>query len=97
VVQKVLVTASITHSYRGDLVVQVVAPDGQTATLSDRAGGSADDFAVAGLDITSSFAPGTPASGTWRLFVRDVALGDTGQITRFSLTITAARAASPPR
>jgi subtilisin-like proprotein convertase family protein len=67
VVQNVLVSASITHTYRGDLVVQVIAPDGQVATLSNRAGGSADDFAVAGLDITSSFAPGTPrrARGSW--------------------------------
>ncbi|HMG20330.1 MAG TPA: M36 family metallopeptidase, partial [Kofleriaceae bacterium] len=92
-IQKVVVTASIAHPYRGDLVVQVIAPDGQAATLTDRAGGSADDFAVVDLDITSSFAPGTPASGAWKLFVRDVALADTGQITGFSLTITAARAA----
>jgi subtilisin-like proprotein convertase family protein len=93
VVQKVLVTASITHTYRGDLVVQVISPDGQTVTLTDRAGGSADNFAVAGLDITSSLAAGTPASGTWKLSVRDVAIGDTGEITDFRLAITASRAA----
>ena len=96
VVQRVLVTASIAHTYRGDLVIQVIAPDGQAATLSDRAGGSADDFAVTDLDITSSFASGTSASGAWKLFVRDVAIADTGQITGFSLTITATRAAPAP-
>ena len=96
VIQKVLVTANIAHTYRGDLVVQVIAPDGQAATLSDRAGGSADNFAVTDLDITSSFAPGTSASGAWKLFVRDVAIGDTGQITGFSLTITASRGAPAP-
>lgn len=90
---KVLVTASIAHTYVGDLVIQVVAPDGQVATLSNHEHGSQDDFSVVDLDITSSFAPRTNASGTWRLRVRDDALADTGEITGFSLTITATRAA----
>jgi len=97
VIQKVVVSASITHPYRGDLVVQVITPDGQAVTLSDRAGGSADDFSVVGLDITSSFAPGTPASGAWKLLVRDTAIADSGQITGFRLTITASRAAPVQR
>jgi hypothetical protein len=91
VATKVLVTVDITHTYRGDLVIQVIAPDGQIATLADRTGGSADDFHVADLDITSSFAAGTRASGTWKLFVRDTAIQDTGEITGFSLTLTAVK------
>jgi subtilisin-like proprotein convertase family protein len=94
VMQKVLVTARITHTYRGDLLIQVIAPDGQVATLSNHAGGSADDFAVTDLDITSAFTTGTRASGTWKLFVRDDAVADTGQITAFSLTLTATRTAN---
>jgi hypothetical protein len=33
-VQKVVVNAHITHPYRGDLVVQLLAPNGQYATLA---------------------------------------------------------------
>lgn len=87
--QQVRVTATIAHTYRGDLVIQLIAPDGQVATLSDRAGGSADDFSVTDLDLTSSFTPGTRASGAWRLYVRDTAINDVGEITGFSLTINA--------
>ena len=87
--QKVLVSVDITHTYRGDLTIQLIAPSGEIATLADRAGGSADNFIVADLDVTSSFTPGSPASGPWKLFVSDTGIQDTGTINAFSLTITA--------
>jgi hypothetical protein len=86
-VSKVLVSTNITHTFRGDLVIQVVAPNGAVATLSNRAGGSADNFVATNLDITSSFT-NVSANGTWQLFVRDLARVDTGKINSFSLTIT---------
>jgi len=90
-IQKVKVSANITHTFRGDLVIQVVAPNGQTATLSNRAGGSADNFAVTDLDITSAFTAGAAATGTWQLFVRDLAKQDVGTINAFSLKITSSK------
>jgi subtilisin-like proprotein convertase family protein len=87
-ITKVLVNVGITHTFRGDLVIQVVAPNGQVATLSNRAGGSADNFTATNLDITSSFTAGSAASGTWQLFVRDLAAADVGTINSFSLAIT---------
>ena len=84
-IQKVVVNVDITHTYRGDLMIQVVAPNGQTAVLSNRQGGSADNFVATDLDITSSFRPGSAATGVWRLFVRDVARQDVGTINAFSL------------
>jgi subtilisin-like proprotein convertase family protein len=87
-VQRVVVNVDITHTYRGDLEIQVVAPSGEIATLSDRAGGSADNFIATDLDITSSFTPGSAASGTWRLRVRDLAVQDVGTINAFSVSIT---------
>jgi extracellular elastinolytic metalloproteinase len=84
---KVTVDVNITHTFRGDLVIQVVAPGGQVATLSNRAGGSADNFATTGQDITASF-PATAPTGQWRLFVRDLAAVDVGTITTFNLHIT---------
>jgi len=87
-IQKVLVDVVITHPYRGDLVIQVVAPNGQVATLSSLDGGAADNFVAEGLDISSAFRAGSRATGTWRLRVRDEAAGDVGTIDAFSLTIT---------
>jgi len=87
-ISSVTVSTAITHTFRGDLVIQVVAPNGEVATLSNRAGGSADNFSAVNLDITSLFTAGAPASGTWQLFVRDLAAVDTGTINSFSLVIT---------
>ncbi|HSR97565.1 MAG TPA: M36 family metallopeptidase [Kofleriaceae bacterium] len=89
VLQKVLVSVDITHTYRGDLTIQLIAPSGEIATLADRTGGSADNFIVADLDVTSSFTAGSSASGPWKLFVRDTGIQDTGTINAFSITITA--------
>ena len=90
-IQKVTVSTNITHTFRGDLVVQVVAPNGQIATLLNRPGSgndSADNFVATNLDITSSLTAGASATGTWQLFVRDLAARDVGTINSFSLGIT---------
>jgi serine protease len=86
-VQRVLVSVNISHTYRGDLVIQLVSPSGEIATLSDRAGGSADNFIATDLDVSTSFTPGSTASGIWKLRVRDTAVQDTGTINSFSLSI----------
>jgi subtilisin-like proprotein convertase family protein/Zn-dependent metalloprotease len=85
---KVTVDVNITHTFRGDLVIQVISPTGQTATLSNREGSSADNFVVTGLDISSSFTSTSSPSGQWRLFVRDLAAVDVGTINSFVLHIT---------
>ena len=87
---KVTVDTNITHTFRGDLVIQVVSPSGQVATLSNRQGGSADNFIVTGKDISSSFTSSASSGGTWQLFVRDLARIDTGKINSFQLHISSA-------
>jgi hypothetical protein len=87
-IQTVKVDVDITHTFRGDLVIQVIAPNGQVATLSNRAGGSADNFVATGMDITSLFSAASLTTGTWRLFVRDLAAADVGTINKFRITVT---------
>jgi len=84
---KVTVDVNITHPNRGDLVIQVISPTGQAATLSNREGGKADDFVVTGLDISATFPSTNAPSGQWRLFVRDVARRNTGTINSFAVHI----------
>ncbi|PUB31934.1 subtilisin-like proprotein convertase family protein [Promicromonospora sp. AC04] len=75
------VQVDITHTYRGDLVVRLIAPDGTTYPLLDKTGGAADDvhqtFVV---DLAAE-----PVDGTWNLRVQDTAAGDTGTLTGWSL------------
>jgi serine protease len=79
------VSANITHTYRGDLVVTLVTPSGQTAVLSNRAGGSADNLTI---NSPISGAAGLAASGNWQLLVQDRDAQDVGKLTDFSVTIT---------
>ncbi len=75
------VGVDIRHTYIGDLVVDVLAPDGTVYNLHNRSGGSADN-------ITRTYtvnAASEVANGTWRLRVRDAATQDTGTINTWSL------------
>lgn len=84
----VTVDVDITHTYVGDLVIQVISPNNQIATLSNREGGSVDNFIKSSMDISSNFTSTSSASGQWRLLVRDLAGADVGKINSFVLHIT---------
>jgi subtilisin-like proprotein convertase family protein len=75
----------ITHTFRGDLVVRLTAPGGQQFFVSNRQGGSADNIILTNLAITAF--NGTPAAGTWKLRVQDLASIDVGTIDSWSLKI----------
>ncbi|WP_144121214.1 M4 family metallopeptidase [Catellatospora sichuanensis] len=77
------VSVTIYHTYKGDLVVDLVAPDGSVYNLSNRAGGSADNI----IQTFSRNLSTEAANGTWTLRVRDAASADTGRIDTWSLTL----------
>ncbi|TDB28461.1 peptidase S8 [Stenotrophomonas sp. ATCM1_4] len=76
------VAVDISHTWKGDLKVDLVAPDGSVYVLSNYAGGSADDIKQTFNVNLSSEA----LNGTWKLRVNDKASGDTGRINRWSIT-----------
>ncbi|WP_438947978.1 S8 family peptidase [Streptomyces durbertensis] len=77
------VAVDIRHTYRGDLVVDLVAPNGNSVRLKNS---SASDN-VANLNQTYTVnASQVAANGTWRLRVTDVYRGDTGYLNAWSLT-----------
>jgi subtilisin-like proprotein convertase family protein len=76
---------NITHTFRGDLVVTLIGPDGTSFVVSNRAGGSADNLVISNQAITN-FA-GKVAAGTWTLRVQDAATADVGVINSWSLRI----------
>ncbi|HET9142760.1 M28 family peptidase [Actinophytocola sp.] len=75
------VEVNILHTFRGDLVVSVVAPDGSVDVISNRAGGSADNL-VGTFTINAA---SSAANGTWRLRVQDAAAQDVGRIDSWAL------------
>ncbi|MBL8264537.1 MAG: S8 family serine peptidase [Xanthomonadaceae bacterium] len=76
------VAVNIIHTYRGDLVVDLVAPDGSVYNLLNRSGGSADNVNQT-FNVNLS---GEALNGTWNLRVRDAASLDTGRIDSWSVT-----------
>jgi len=76
------VDVTIRHTYRGDLVIDLVGPSGAAYRLKDSA---ASDNARDVVVIYQVNASAEPANGTWRLRVRDVFSGDIGYIDQWSL------------
>ncbi|MER6442221.1 M4 family metallopeptidase [Streptomyces sp. NPDC001185] len=76
------VYVKIIHTYRGDLTVDLVGPNGTVYSLLNHSGGSADN-----VDQTFTVdASAQPVDGTWILRVRDTASIDVGYIQQWQLT-----------
>ncbi|HEY9371038.1 S8 family peptidase [Streptomyces sp.] len=77
------VDVDIKHTWRGDLVIDLIAPDGTVRNLKASSGSDSADNVLATYTVDAST---ELANGTWKLQVRDVASGDTGYIDSWSLT-----------
>ncbi|WND79231.1 M14 family zinc carboxypeptidase [Lysobacter capsici] len=76
------VQVTIHHTYKNDIKVDLVAPDGTIYNIHNRTGGSADNvIGTFNKDLSSE-----PLNGTWKLRVNDNQTGDTGRIDTWSLT-----------
>ncbi|KPC78756.1 MULTISPECIES: M28 family metallopeptidase [Streptomyces] len=73
----------IKHTYRGDLVVDLLAPDGTAYRLKNSSSSDSADNVIATYTVNAS---AETANGTWKLQVRDVAAQDTGYIDSWQLT-----------
>jgi M6 family metalloprotease-like protein len=89
-VKRLAVAINITHTFIGDLRVELTSPTGRTAALHNRIGGSADN-----LVSTFDSQPPSPlaalvnqsAQGAWLLRVSDLAGRDVGTLNSWSLEI----------
>ena len=79
----VSVAVDITHTYIGDLKIDLIAPDGTTKTLHNRSGNGSDD-------INQTYTPdfdGESIAGTWSLRINDNYNADDGTLNSWTLTI----------
>ncbi|MEU5668130.1 M4 family metallopeptidase [Streptomyces longwoodensis] len=77
------VAVDIVHTWRGDLVVDLVAPDGTAYRLKSFSSSDSADNVQATYTVDAS---SEVANGTWALRVQDQAAQDTGYINSWSLT-----------
>ena len=76
------VSVNIVHPYKGDLIVDVIAPDGSVYNIHNRAGGSDDNVSGSFTVNLSSEA----LNGVWKLRAADRASADVGRIDTWSIT-----------
>ncbi|MFF8600087.1 S8 family serine peptidase [Streptomyces sp. NPDC015232] len=77
------VGVDIKHTYRGDLVLSLVAPDGTVYPLEDFPNSDSTDNVAKTYTVDAS---AEAANGTWKLRVQDIASQDTGRIDAWNLT-----------
>ncbi|WP_172806772.1 S8 family serine peptidase [Endozoicomonas arenosclerae] len=77
----VTVSVNITHTYRGDLKIQLVAPNGQTSVLKNVSNDGTDNL-VTSYQVNMS---GVESQGTWSLKVSDHYRRDTGTLNSWSI------------
>ncbi len=91
VIERIRVGVDITHTYIGDLRVELVSPTGRRAILHGQVGGSAHDLSAT-FDSASPGAlasmVGAPMQGEWMLRVADLVAADTGTLRRWKLELT---------
>ena len=89
------VAIDLTHTYIGDLIVELTSPAGTTVRLHNRSGGTAEDIITTYDSLTAPDGPGVmddfngeTANGDWVLDFSDNAGGDVGALNSWSLILT---------
>ncbi|MFD0724958.1 proprotein convertase P-domain-containing protein [Lysobacter brunescens] len=75
-------SVNISHTYRGDVVIDLIAPDGTVYPVKASSNDSADNVMQSyQLNLSSE-----PLNGTWRLRVSDVYQEDAGRLNSWSIS-----------
>ncbi|MBL8264523.1 MAG: S8 family serine peptidase [Xanthomonadaceae bacterium] len=77
------VAVDIKHTYRGDLKVDLIAPDGSVYVLKNYNSNDSADNVIGTVNVNLS---SEALNGTWRLRVSDNWVNDTGYIDSWSIT-----------
>jgi secreted trypsin-like serine protease len=78
------VEVSVTHPFRGDVVIDLLAPDGSVYKLKAMNGSDGADNINATYQVNLS---SEASNGTWRLRVQDKFRGDVGTLESWKLTV----------
>jgi subtilisin-like proprotein convertase family protein len=91
------VDVDISHTYIGDLIIELTSPEGTTVRLHDRTGGSSNDIVTRYDDDGEGTVPDGPGAladfdlevteGVWTLTVSDNAGADQGTLNSWSMRV----------
>ncbi|MGW7414795.1 M28 family metallopeptidase [Streptomyces sp. NPDC054863] len=77
------VSVNVKHTWRGDVVIDLLAPDGTAYRLKNSSSNDSADNVVETYTVDAS---AKAANGVWKLRVQDVAAQDSGTLTSWKLT-----------
>ncbi|MFK7936498.1 MAG: proprotein convertase P-domain-containing protein [Saprospiraceae bacterium] len=77
-IESLKVTVKVSHTYIGDLVINLTSPSGATVNLHNRTGGRADDIALTYEGDKLAAFVGENPKGDWTIEVKDMATRDEG-------------------
>ncbi|MEU8889162.1 M28 family metallopeptidase [Streptomyces sp. NPDC048442] len=77
------VSVNATHTWRGDVVIDLLAPDGTAYRLKNSSSNDSADNIVETYTVDAS---SEAANGVWKLRVQDVAAQDSGTLNSWKLT-----------
>ena len=91
-IERIFVRVDIEHPLRGDLRIELIAPDGTTVVLqqlsSDRGSGVHTTFGLTAATVEPlDVLHGRSAAGVWKLVVRDQRARDTGTLLSWGLVL----------
>jgi Zn-dependent metalloprotease len=78
------VTVDISHTWRGDLVIDLVGPNGTAYRLKNASSSDSADNVQETYTVNAS---AQTANGTWKLRVQDTARSDTGRINNWKIVL----------
>jgi subtilisin-like proprotein convertase family protein/subtilisin family serine protease len=85
-VEEVQIQVSATHTYTGDLAIELTSPSGTRSVLKTGNDGF-DGVNLNGMVLLSNAFYGESAAGNWTLKIVDAAAIDTGSLTQWSIRI----------
>ena len=77
------VAVNITHTWRGDLKIDLLAPDGSVYALKASSSSDSADNVIATYTVNLST---ELLNGAWKLRVQDTAAADVGTLNNWSIT-----------
>jgi subtilisin-like proprotein convertase family protein len=81
-IASLVLTLDVAHTYKSDLKIELVTPQGKVLAVHENTGGDANDVRGA---FPLALPAGTTGAGTWQLVVSDHAALDTGTLDGWSI------------
>jgi len=85
--EAVQISVTATHTFTGDLAIELTSPKGTRSVLKTGDDGFANSQNLSGMVLVSNAFYGEDPTGSWTLKVVDVAAQDTGTLTNWTLRI----------